>query len=62
MVAPHTSSKKMAEVVENLLGLDRYDLFKPNVAIQEQQETQSMVNQAQEDLAVEAEVGLANEE
>ena len=62
MVAPHTSSKKMAEVVENLLGLDRYDLFKSNIAIQEQQETQGMVNQAEEDLAVEAEVGLNNEE
>ena len=62
MVAPHTSSKKMAEVVENLLGLDRYDLFKANIAIQEQQETQGMVNQAEEDLAVEAEVGLNNEE
>ena len=62
MVAPHTSTKQLATVVEDLLGLDRYDLFKPNVAIEEQQETQGMVNQAQEDLAVQSEVGLNNEE
>lgn len=58
MIAPHTSAKKMSEVVENLLGLDRYDLFKPNIAVEEQQETQGMVNQAQEDLAVQGEVGV----
>ena len=62
MIAPHTSTKQLATVVEDLLGLDRYDLFKPNVAIEEQQETQGMVNQAQEDLAVQSEVGLNNEE
>jgi hypothetical protein len=62
MIAPHTSSKQLATVVENLLGLDRYELFKPNVAIQEQQETQGMVNQAQEDLAVQSEVGAVDEE
>jgi len=62
MITPHTSSKQLATVVEDLLGLDRYDLFKPNVAVEEQQETQGMVNQAQEDLAVQGEVGLNNEE
>ena len=62
MIAPHTSNKQLATVVEDLLGLDRYDLFKPNVAIEEQQETQGMVNQAQEDLAVQGEVGVNNEE
>ena len=61
MVAPHTSGKKMADLVENLLGLDRYDLFKPNVAVEEQQETQGMVDQATEDLAVQAEVGGPDE-
>lgn len=62
MVAPHTSSKQMSTVVEDILGLNRYDLFKPNVAISEQQETQGLLNQAQEDLAVQGEVGLKNEE
>lgn len=61
MVAPHTSTKALANVVEDLLGLDRYDLFTPNIAIQEQQETQGMVNQAEEDLVVEGEMGAINE-
>ena len=52
MLNPHTSTKQMSKLVEDLLGLNRYDLFKPNVAIEEQQETQGMVNQAQEDLEV----------
>lgn len=53
LIAPHTSSKNMAKLVEDALGLKRYDLFAPNVAIFEQQETQRLLNQAQEDLQVE---------
>jgi len=53
LIAPHTSSKNMAKLVEDALGLKRYDLFAPNIAIFEQQETQRLVNQAQEDLQVE---------
>jgi hypothetical protein len=52
-VSPHISSKKLATLVEDVLGLGRYELFKPNVAVFEQQETQRLVNQAQEDLQVE---------
>jgi hypothetical protein len=62
MIAPHTSTKQMAVVIEDLLGLDRYDLFKPNIAIEEQQETQGKVDQATEDLQVQAAVGANNEE
>lgn len=53
MIAPHTSSKRMAELIEDILGLSRYDLFRPNVAIFEQQETQRLGSQAEEDLIVE---------
>ena len=53
MIAPHTSSKKMASLVEDLLGLNRYELYRPNVAIDEQRETQSMANAAQEQLMAE---------
>ena len=53
MIAPHTSTKELATLVEDLLGLRRYQLFRPNVAISEQQETQSHVNMAQEQLMAE---------
>ena len=56
MLAPHTSSKQLAKVVEDVMGLGRYQLFKPNIAIFEQQETQRLMNQAQEDLQVEQSV------
>src|SRR5690606_18380538 len=53
MIAPHTSSKKMAELVEDILGLSRYDLFRPNVAVFDQQETQRLMDQSREDLMME---------
>lgn len=53
MIAPHTSSISMSKLVEDILGLERWQLYKPNVAIFEQQETQRLVNQAGEDLQVE---------
>lgn len=52
MVMPHTSAKRMASVVEDLLGLHRFELFRPNVAIFEQQETQGLIQQATETLDV----------
>lgn len=53
IISPHTSSKQLAKLIEDVLGLGRYTLFSPNVAVFEQQETQRMINQAQEDLQVE---------
>ena len=52
-IAPHVSSIQLASLVEDVLGLGRYSLISPNIAIQEQQETQRSLNQAQEDLQVE---------
>jgi len=54
LLAPHTSSKAMAKLVEDIMGLRRYELFRPNVAVFEQQETARLANQASEDLEVEA--------
>lgn len=51
-IGAHTSSKKLAQLVEEVFGLHKYSLFSPNVAIAEQQETQSLMNQAGEDLEV----------
>lgn len=56
LLAPHTSSKALSKLVEDTMGLSRFQLFQPNIAIFEQQETQRLMNQAQEDLSVEASV------
>lgn len=56
-IAPHTSGKKLALMVEDLLGFNRFEVFRPNVAISEQAETQRLGNQASEDLQVEQSVG-----
>lgn len=52
-ISPHISSKALSKLVEDMLGLRRYELFTPNVAVFEQQETARLANQAQEDLEVE---------
>ncbi len=65
MIMPHVSSVKMAKVVEDLLGLERYALVAPNVAVEEQMETERLVRQGQEDLEMEqqmAEGGPQDEE
>lgn len=53
LLAPHTSAKNLAKLVGDVMGLERYSLFQPNIAIYEQQETQRLAGQAQEDLTVE---------
>ena len=51
MVMPHTSGKELTKFINDVVGLHGYKIFRPNVAVSEQAETQSMVNQAQEDVA-----------
>lgn len=53
MIAPHTSAIAMSEMVADILGVQRFKLYRPNVAVFEQQETQRLMNQAGEDLEVE---------
>lgn len=55
-VAPHTSGKNLAALIENVLQLEKFQLFQPNVAIFEQQETAQLANQAQEDVQMTAAV------
>jgi hypothetical protein len=57
-VAPHLSGKNLSKLVEDVLGLSRYALFKPNAAVFEQQETARLVQQAGEDLEMEASMPL----
>lgn len=53
MVQPHTSTKNLAKFLNDTTGVAAYEIFQPNVAIGESQETQRQVQQAQEDLQVE---------
>ena len=56
MLQPHISGVELAKYIEEALGITGYEIFKPNVALEEQAETQSLANQLQEDLEVEASV------
>lgn len=51
-IAPHISSKRLAKMMESALNLERFQLIQPNIAVYEQQETQEIMNQTQEDVAV----------
>jgi hypothetical protein len=52
-IAPHMSVKHLATLVEDVLGLGRYSLIKPNVAVFEQMELKRLANQAGENLDME---------
>jgi hypothetical protein len=53
LLAPHTSGLNLANLVSDVMGVTRYTLFKPNIAIFEQMDTQRLQKQAQENLQVE---------
>ena len=52
-IAPHMSSVNLAKLVEEVMGLRKYTVFKPNIAVVEQQETARLANQAGEQLQIE---------
>jgi hypothetical protein len=49
---PHMSSVALASFVEDATAIQGYEIFRPNVGMMEMKETQALVNQAGEDLAV----------
>lgn len=53
-IQPHVSGKNLTRFVEDVVSISAYEIFRPNVAIIEQQETQSLAGQAQEDMMTEA--------
>lgn len=53
LLQPHTSTVALAKLVEDALNIERYNLFTPNIAIEEQMETERMLRQAQEDMQME---------
>lgn len=56
LVRPHTSGIAMTKFIDDVTGLKGYDIFSENVAVMEQQETEGLIAQGQEDLAVQASV------
>lgn len=49
-VQAHLSGKKLAAVMEEHLGLGKFELFQDNIRVAEQQETQGLAAQAQENV------------
>lgn len=71
-LGPHTSGIELSKFINDVVDLRGYDVFKPNVAIMEAQETQALSQQAEEDnimasqtseeeLMLEAEIANATE-
>lgn len=58
MIAPHISSKRLAELWADNLGLERYGIVQPNIAVFEQQETQQLVQQTQEQAMIDQQQSL----
>lgn len=56
MIRPHTSGIAMTKFVEDVLAINGYELFRPNVAVEEQKQTQSLMTQVSEDLEMQATV------
>lgn len=54
LIQPHTSGKALSKFVNDVTGLKGYSVFSDNIAVTEQQETQSLVNQGMEDMDTEA--------
>lgn len=48
-IAPHTSGIGLTEFISDVVDLRGYDIFRANVALEEQQETQRIATQAEED-------------
>lgn len=55
-VAAHISGKAIAKALEENLGWSQYQIVQDNIAIQEQADTQRMINVSQESLAVEQQI------
>lgn len=53
-IAPHVSSIKLAKLIEEVFGLERFGLVRENVAIAEQAQTQSLMNEAQQGIDVDS--------
>ena len=55
-VSVHFSGIRTAQIVEELLNLEKFDLVQPNIRVAEQLETQQLMNAGQQQLGQEAAV------
>lgn len=53
VLMPHISSKALASAFASALNVEKLGIFQPNIAIQEQMETQQLVNATQEQMIME---------
>lgn len=58
MIAPHISAKRLAKMVEEHMGFEKYEFIKDNAAIFEQAETQKLISEAQNTMQAEQEIPL----
>ncbi len=61
-VSTHISGIKLAELFEELLGLEKFDLVSPNIRLAEAQESQSLQAQAQESVVGEIAARQSNDD
>lgn len=61
IIQPDVSRKQLTKLIEETMGLTKYQLFKANVAVSEQMETQRLVQQGSIDLQDEGSVPLEEE-
>ena len=61
IVAPDLSRKKLSQLIEETMGLEKYDLFQPNAAVAENAETASLVSEHQKRMQDESTVPLEEE-
>ena len=59
-VAPHTSGKQLAELIEDSLGVERFGIFQDNIAITEQAETQRLSQSTEQAVMEESMIDPAN--
>lgn len=52
MIAPHISAKRLAKMVEEYMGFEKYAFIKDNAAIFEQAESQKLINEVQQSMEV----------
>lgn len=52
-ISPHISKKKLASVVEELFELEKFEIVRENVGIEEQAEQQRLINSLQQQIEVE---------
>jgi hypothetical protein len=53
-ISPHVSGKNLAGLIDDIVNIRGYQVFRSNVAVMEARETQSLASQAAEDAQVEA--------